>query len=414
MDLEICCFIIVYLPVCYRDENGFGWMPINRPTLGEDWSKLCNHEKSTGKRTARTKSKSATLKPRAPRSKAIEKDASDITRKRSGSALGRVSKRTKESGPETLKTTDDMAGNIHEASVKKLEAFRHKSDAYEYADHQGVSTVPRKTLMDDKYMTKSGMPKKASPSNDLEPWLLDGSDVDDPFEFMDFGNYGNTELSVASEKTYGQLGNDNNEGITLSSEQSSLPGPKAEVVIRKKEPQHSPFFDPFDDLEDADFSALDEPEVNPSQPNPSARAKPHKPIVRPLFPQAVRDRSLVIGVSATTVLRTCFRIGEALRAGSSAVHNNTDVVIELYARVSWSAREETGSKQHFRFVDLFHDRPPYLKGMYDLWKGSELWDSESRPFLDNEGPPKLCRCIGKMRRDGKELLLTVFNVRKAS
>ena len=65
-------------------------------------------------------------------------------------------------------------------------------------------------------------------------------------------------------------------------------------------------------------------------------------------------------------------------------------------------------------MDLFHDRPPYLKGVYDLWKGSELWDAESREFLSAGGEPVLCRCVGKMKRDGKGLLLTVFSVRRVS
>jgi hypothetical protein len=199
---------------------------------------------------------------------------------------------------------------------------------------------------------------------------------------------------------------------------------------------HGPSFpgDPFDDLDDADFSILDlsaeqvlshqpkpasvRPHVQPPSHQPSP---PRKPIVRPAFPDAVPDRSLVHGVSAATVLRTCFRVGEALRAGSRAVHNADDVVIELYARVASSTRDgeaasssPTPGRHDFTFVDLFHDRPPYLKGVYDLWKGSELWDAESRAFLDIEGEPVLCRCVGKMRRDGKVLLLTVFSVRLVS
>ena len=305
--------------------------------------------------------------------------------------------------PESPTLTDDVLIPSYDASLKKLEAFRH-SDSSSYTDHQDVFTAYPKALLNDQpaiVSSTKGPVQRASLADD-QPWLLD-SDVSDPFDYADFGNNGN---STGPENQ--QFGIGSTEWNSLSSETSYL-GPKTKAVIVEPVPQHpsSPDDGPFSDLEDADFSALDPPvqQVLPHRPKPSTRphapppqpAPPRKPIVRPPFPDPVNARSLVHGVSAATVLRTCFRIGEALRAGSRAVHAADDVVIELYARVASSAREGSrapasslsspvgSGRQDFTFVDLFHDRPPYLKGVYDLWKGAELWDAESREFLDAGG-----------------------------
>jgi hypothetical protein len=111
-------------------------------------------------------------------------------------------------------------------------------------------------------------------------------------------------------------------------------------------------------------------------------------------------------------LRTCFRIGEALNVGCNANRNGKTVIIELYAQVSSSWREEDGIKQHFVFADLFHNHPPYLEGSYDLWKGVELWDYDSGRFLNSSS--KLCRCIGKLKKDNKKWKLTILNIWEAS
>ena len=338
--------------------------------------------------------------------------------------------------PESPTLTDDVLIPSYDASLKKLEAFRH-SDSSSYTDHQDVFTAYPRALLNNRpaiVSSTKGPDQGASLADDPEPWLLD-SDVSDPFDYADFGNNGN---STGPENQ--QFGISSTEWNSLSSATSHVgPKPKAEIVEPVPQRPSSPDDDPFSDLEDADFSTLDPPvqQVLQHRPKPSTRphapppqpARPRKPIVRPPFPDPVHARSLVHGVSAATVLRTCFRVGEALRAGSRAVHAADDVVIELYARVASSAREGSrpaaaslssssspvgSGRQDFTFVDLFHDRPPYLKGVYDLWKGSELWDAESREFLDAGSEPVLCRCVGKMKRDGKGLLLTVVSVRKAS
>lgn len=131
-----------------------------------------------------------------------------------------------------------------------------------------------------------------------------------------------------------------------------------------------------------------------------------KPIVRPPFPSPVRDRSPVIGLSSDRLLRTCFRIGEAINAGRNAVKNGKNVLIELYARVLSSERDD--KVQHFVLCDLFHSKPPYLKAEYDagIWRSVALHEFDSRVFLEQEG--KMCRCILTAKSSGKEW--TMLNI----
>ncbi|KAL9009071.1 MAG: hypothetical protein Q9173_005869 [Seirophora scorigena] len=126
------------------------------------------------------------------------------------------------------------------------------------------------------------------------------------------------------------------------------------------------------------------------------------PFVRCPYPALVRDRSPVIGLSSSTFLRTCFRVGEALNAGGTAIRTKTDAVIELYARVAHSERPPGSLKQQFQFADIFcPDKPPFLKGTYGLWKGVELWDLDSKVFLGEKGKGKMARVVGRMVRDEK-------------
>lgn len=139
----------------------------------------------------------------------------------------------------------------------------------------------------------------------------------------------------------------------------------------------------------------------------SASTENKTPIVRVPFPSQVRDRSPVIGLSSAKVLRTCFRIGEAINAGRDAVKNNKDVLLEVYARVVESSRVE--GIQTFVFCDLFHTKPPYIKAEYPstIWKGSALHDIDSGRLLAGN---RMCRCMGTMRREEKEWTLQVLNI----
>ncbi|KAI4267989.1 MAG: hypothetical protein LQ337_008089 [Flavoplaca oasis] len=153
------------------------------------------------------------------------------------------------------------------------------------------------------------------------------------------------------------------------------------------------------------------------------KAIPHKvsfdddglaiPFIRPSFPEPIRDRSRVLGLSSRTVLRTCFRIGEALNAGSTALRTRKDAVVELYARVSSSERPAGSVKQYFQFADIFSsDKPPYLKGTYGLWKGVGIWDLDSKVFLGEKGKGKMARVVGRIGREEttRGLEMTVLSV----
>ncbi|SLM36985.1 hypothetical protein LPUS_06706 [Lasallia pustulata] len=138
-----------------------------------------------------------------------------------------------------------------------------------------------------------------------------------------------------------------------------------------------------------------------------------KPFVRPKVPNPIRDRSPILGLNTRLLHRTCFRIGEALNAASAASRASNDVLIELYARVIYSTREAGHWKQQFEFADLFtSDKPPFLSGTYDLWKGVPLWEHDSRAFLGEDGKGRLARVVGKISRDveSKAWKMRILNV----
>ncbi|KAI4203404.1 MAG: hypothetical protein LQ350_001925 [Teloschistes chrysophthalmus] len=138
--------------------------------------------------------------------------------------------------------------------------------------------------------------------------------------------------------------------------------------------------------------------------------------VRPPFPQGVRDRSPVIGLNTSVRLRTCFRIGEAIRSCTNAFNTRQDVVIELYARVTSSERLPGSVKQTFSFADIFSPaRGPYLSGAYNLWKGNGLWDADSKVFLGKAGQGKFARVLGKIVREemGPGLQMKVLSIWEA-
>ena len=141
-------------------------------------------------------------------------------------------------------------------------------------------------------------------------------------------------------------------------------------------------------------SPTDDPHLVPVNSNGDSL-----PFMRPPFPKAVRDRSPILGFTNRTVLRICFRIGEALNAAAVALRKNLDSIIELYARVVSSSREASGGyKQFFQFGDLFTDKPPYLGGTYTFWKGVGLWDSDSKELVGEQGRGKMARVLGRIKK----------------
>lgn len=145
----------------------------------------------------------------------------------------------------------------------------------------------------------------------------------------------------------------------------------------------------------------------------TSHATDRKPIVRSVFPDPVRDRSPVIGLSSKLMLRSCFRVGEAISQAGKAMKQGQNLLFELYARVLSSERD--AAKQHFVFSDVFHHRPPYLKGEYDaaIWKNVELFNYDSGRFLPDA---KMCRCVGKIKRNDKDKtwVMIVHNIWEAT
>lgn len=141
----------------------------------------------------------------------------------------------------------------------------------------------------------------------------------------------------------------------------------------------------------------------------------HLPFVRRSFPKPILERSPILGLTNTTVLRTCFRIGEAINAATQGSRSKIDAIIELYARIISSSRDaNSGFKQTFQFADLFTDKPPYLSGTSMIWKGVGLWDQDSGVFLGEAGRGKMCRVIGRIKKGdgqvGSRCEMTVLSI----
>ena len=138
------------------------------------------------------------------------------------------------------------------------------------------------------------------------------------------------------------------------------------------------------------------------------------PFARPPFPPLLNARSPIPGLTANTCLRTCFRIGGALNAFSATSRSNSLAVIELYAHVLSSQR--AGYKQFFRLGDLFTPgRPPFLNGVFGLWRTNRLWDADSKPLLTAKGEVrgtlKMCRAVGHLKRNEKmEVEMSILSI----
>jgi len=140
--------------------------------------------------------------------------------------------------------------------------------------------------------------------------------------------------------------------------------------------------------------------------------EPLEPFIRPPFPSLIMDRCPINGLSAQCFLRTCFRIGEMYQVGSKYNAEKLDAVIELFARVNFSSREPGTTKQHFQFMDLWHDRAPYPNGILESFRMTGLAESESSIFLLGNDK-KMARVLGRMKRDVKNAcwFLQIINIR---
>ncbi|KAI9645097.1 hypothetical protein NHQ30_005831 [Ciborinia camelliae] len=155
-------------------------------------------------------------------------------------------------------------------------------------------------------------------------------------------------------------------------------------------------------------------EINSIKPwlDDSHEYLPLAPFARPKFPSLVHDRCPVNGLSTQIILRVCFRIGEMLKEGGRCNALGQDAIVELFARVNFSSREPGTSKQHFQFSDLFHDRPPFAKGILANFKTTGLAESESKVFIESS-ETLMARCLGRVKKDVKNgaWLLHIINVR---
>ena len=157
---------------------------------------------------------------------------------------------------------------------------------------------------------------------------------------------------------------------------------------------------------------------------------------RPPFPRKIRDRSPITGLSSKTLLRTVFRIGDLKKASlspspevipnmPSCAQNSSSIIVELFARVSFSSRETLAKVQHFKFLDLCKDDPPYPIGTFKDWRTGSLGDVASRAFLqrDLRAPAitaemqqrqgqisKYCRCLCSLVNDRNTLLGWALNI----
>lgn len=135
-------------------------------------------------------------------------------------------------------------------------------------------------------------------------------------------------------------------------------------------------------------------------------------IIRPPFPEKIRDRPSVPGMSSDTLLRTCFRIGVMISQTVHCSNHQQDVVFELYARVTYSSRETLVRKQHFQFVDLCKDQQPYPAATLTNWRIGSQVDLDSSAFLDTSVGPRLCRCMCKPMKDPKAAIGWTYSVLK--
>lgn len=148
----------------------------------------------------------------------------------------------------------------------------------------------------------------------------------------------------------------------------------------------------------------------------AALAEVRSPIVRKPFPARAADRSPILGLSPAMVIRTCFRIGEALNTGCDAARRNENVILELFARLESTVHNiENGRGREFVFADLYHFRPPKLTGTQNPSKDDEMWDQADREILQgSSGVSLVCRCLCRMRRIKNAWQLEVIHVRPST
>lgn len=134
--------------------------------------------------------------------------------------------------------------------------------------------------------------------------------------------------------------------------------------------------------------------------------------IRPPHPRALETPGPIPGLSPEKRILTCFRIGEAINATTTAQRQGFKVIIELYARVLHSIR--AGPVQTFRIVDLWScpDRLGLiLDGRWIGWETADLWEKDGRVFWEDrfrdidydehdleQRYARKCRLIGSLQK----------------
>ncbi|KAL8933444.1 MAG: hypothetical protein Q9216_006361 [Gyalolechia sp. 2 TL-2023] len=299
---------------------------------------------------------------------------------------------------EFTNSQGEVSGDTSEFSTAPHElSFSFGTDVSKSFNEKDVNNV----LSDTSFVESSS------------PYLRSRSDLQEDFDHLDV-----PAKPASSDQTFTSEDIFNDDDIEAVFAECQSP-PSAQVP---RPPSPSPVTSSFNQ------TTLSILKTEPLAPKPkqeasSSKNEQHKisfdhtdtpiPFIRTPFPAPIRDRSPVIGLGSQTLLKTCFRVGEALNAASLALRTKQDIVIELYARVVYSERPPKSVKQQFQFSDIFSpDRPPFLKGTYGLWKGVELWDLDSKIFLGEKGRGKMARVVERMGREEKSrgLEMTVLSI----
>ena len=144
------------------------------------------------------------------------------------------------------------------------------------------------------------------------------------------------------------------------------------------------------------------------------------PFARPTFPGPILDRSPLRNITSNMVLKTCFRIGEAINVGAhyarqTSSFTSDSILIELYARVVCSSRPpcHSGLRQKFVFADLWAKKGPTLQGEWTGWKGNHTFEDDAKALLTDDDVDldvtKMCRTVGRMKREKKEWIFVVLS-----
>ncbi|KAJ9293926.1 hypothetical protein DTO271G3_7302 [Paecilomyces variotii] len=220
--------------------------------------------------------------------------------------------------------------------------------------------------------------------------------------------------TVSEEQTTLYSNNDSNEPIA-SQDDSTTENEPARETDRLDIAQYGPlskYKRPLQFPGECSGSPVSKAKTGPFPGPQDEVRKLRRPFLRPPFPCPVTNGSPIQGLTSThTLLRTCFRIGEALKVHftrpssspscpsatnelmkkrnqktniSSSIPSTALMLIELYAHVTESYR--ASNKQFFTFADLFFPfQPPYLSGVWECWEGIPLYDEDGRHFLGPSG-----------------------------